>query len=193
MVLPLKCEASYDPDFLGKSESKLIFNHLLQEFDLSNRTINLANGHTFELDCGKLMFMDEDIFLENKLPSEIWGNTAIWSDKMRRVKEKVESLTGHKFQSCVVIYYPNGNSGVDFHSDLIAFGDTDFIPSVSLGEEREFILREKNDGKEFSLKLSDGSLIIMGNKCQELYDHSLPINPKYKNERINLTFRKVGF
>ena len=27
----------------------------------------------------------------------------------------------------------------------------------------------------------------------ELYEHALPLNPEYKQPRINLTFRKFGF
>ena len=29
----------------------------------------------------------------------------------------------------------------------------------------------------------------MGKNCQEKYEHSIPCNKKYKNPRINLTFR----
>lgn len=67
---------------------------------------------------------------------------------------------------------------IDFHSDFVAFGDTSIIPSISLGEEREFIFREIESGNKFVTPLAHVSL---------------PINPDYKNERINLTFRKYGF
>lgn len=192
MDLGLSCEAAYYPDFISKEESTAIFKHLIQNFDLTNRSVKLANGVSHPVNFGKVMFMDQNLFDENKLPSHIWGNIAVWSKEMQAVKEKIELFTGHQFQVCVCIYYPDGNSGVDFHSDFVAFGNTSYIPSVSLGEAREFVLRNKMDGQKTSIELGDGSLVIMGNNCQELYEHALPENPKYKNARINLTFRKFG-
>lgn len=193
MKLPLKCEAEYIPDFLSKSESDILYKHLISDFTLTKKNnIQLQNGHRITVDFGKIMFIDEDIFNKNLLPSSVWGDTAIWSATMRAIKEKVENYTSHKFEICVCIFYPDGNSGVDYHSDYIAFGDTSYIPSISLGEERKFILRHKHNFQEYEINLANGSMIIMGENCQELYEHSLPINPKYKNGRVNLTFRKFG-
>ena len=112
---------------------------------------------------------------------------------MAFLKKSIEKHTGIKFETCVCIFYPNGNSGVDFHSDYIAFGDTTIIPSLSIGEERIFLLREKETGKVNELKLENGSLLVMGEYCQERYEHALPLNSDYKKPRINLTFRKYGF
>ncbi|MCH2490888.1 MAG: alpha-ketoglutarate-dependent dioxygenase AlkB [Flavobacteriales bacterium] len=67
------------------------------------------------------------------------------------------------------------------------------IASVSLGQERLFNLREKATQKEHELLLHQGSLLNMGEGCQELYEHALPLNPEYKQPQINLTFRKFGF
>jgi len=64
---------------------------------------------------------------------------------------------------------------------------------LSLGEERDFFLREKETLAETKIILENGSLIMMGENCQELYEHSLPTNNINKRPRINLTFRKYGF
>lgn len=190
MDLGLSCEAAYYSDFISKEESNTIFNHLIQNFDLTTRIVKLANGESHPVNFGKVMFMDQNLFEEKKLSDSIWGNVAVWSKEIHEIKEKIELFTGHQFQVCVCIYYPDGNSGVDFHSDFVAFGSTDYIPSISLGEERKFVFRNKMDGKKTSLELANGSLVIMGNKCQEFYEHALPEDPIYKNPRINLTFRK---
>ncbi len=87
---------------------------------------------------------------------------------MYTIKERVENVVGHQFQTCVCVYYPDGNSGVDYHSDSVAYGDTNVIASVSLGQERLFNLREKATQKEHELLLHQGSLLIMGEGCQEL-------------------------
>ena len=80
-----------------------------------------------------------------------------------------------------------------YHSDLLAFGDTSFIPSISLGEERKFALGEKATLEIFETVLENGSLLVMEENCQARYEHSLLIDPIYKNGRINLTFRLYGF
>ena len=76
---------------------------------------------------------------------------------------------------------------------MIAYGDTNIIPSISLGEEREFQLRENATQEIYNITLENGSMIIMGENCQKNYEHALPPHSKYKNARINLTFRKYGF
>lgn len=121
------------------------------------------------------------------------GATKSWTSKLKLAKDQIEKITNQQFQVCVLIYYPDGNSGVDYHSDFPAFGSTSLIPSISLGEEREFKFRSKENGEEFGQTLSNGSLTLMGDHCQDRYDHSLPINSEYKRPRINLTFRKYGF
>lgn len=74
----------------------------------------------------------------------------------------------------------------------MAYGDTSTIPSLSLGEERKFCLREKQTLKVAEVLLKNGSLLIMGKDCQEKYEHALPIDSNYKKGRINITFRKYG-
>ena len=194
MKLPLNCDVEYLKDFLPKEESKLLYQELINKFkiDTLKTKINL-NGETTLSDYGKIMFIDKELYEANKFPEVAWGVTSIWSDSLINIKNRVEDIVNKKFNVCVCIYYPDGNSGIDFHSDMIAFGDTNIIPSLSIGEEREFHLRENESFNIHKLNLEEGSLLIMGEGCQEDYEHSLPINPKYKKGRINLTFRPYGF
>ena len=192
--LPLNCTAHYYPGFFPKEKCDRIFSQLYNEFQISElKTEVIYKGEKILTDHGKLMFMDENLYHENKLPEEIWGKTATWTKELMELKEKIEVTTGTKFQVCVCIYYPNGNTGVSFHSDMVAYGDTSIIPSISIGEEREFQLKEKATQDIFEIKLEEGSMIVMGENCQKNYEHALPTNPKYKNARINLTFRKYGY
>ena len=189
-LLDLEAHVEYIEDFLTPEEARDIYQHIYKEFNIDQYRLKLRDGFS---DFGKIMFIDKDLHDSNRLPDFAYGKSFIWSDKMASLKDKIESLTGHSFQVCVCIFYPDGNCGVDFHYDPPSFGDTSYIPSLSLGEERSFLLRHKNTGIVNDLILRDGSLIIMGEQCQEKYEHCLPINPSYKNGRINLTFRKFGF
>ncbi len=193
MRLPLNCEVEYYDQFLNEKESKDLFYELKDVLEIIDFKPQTEEGKLFEVDFDKMMFADQNLIDENRFPEELWGVTKVWSNGLNSLKEKIQKFTNDCFQVCVAIYYPDGNSGVDFHSDYVAFGDTSIIPSISLGQERAFKFREKETGTEFTQNLSNGSLIVMGKNCQELYEHSLPIDPVYKKPRINLTFRKFGF
>jgi hypothetical protein len=193
MILPLNCRAEYIKDFLTEKESDHILDILVEQYQIPLLNKKMVQGIEHQFNFGKIMFIDSDLHESNALPEDLWGKTAIWDGILLALKEKVEKLTNEQFQVGVCIYYPDGTSGIDYHSDLVAFGDTSFIPSLSIGQEREFRLREKESLKEYKLVLKKGSLIIMGEKCQENYEHALPLDPDCKNERINITFRKYGF
>jgi len=193
MKLPLNSEVEYLSDFLNKADAHELFIELNDIVKKTNFRPKTEDGTAYELNFKKVMFLDSSLLAGNIFPEQHWGPTKGWTNKLETLKDKIESFTNQKFEVCVLIFYPDGNSGVDFHSDYAAFGDTSIIPSISLGEEREFKFREKESQVEVSQTLADGSLVIMGKYCQERYEHSLPINSQYKNPRINLTFRKYGF
>lgn len=193
MKLPLNCDVEYISDFISLKDTKELFIELNEIIKTTKFIPSTEGGHKYDVNFEKVTFLDKKLLDENRFPEEHWGPTKFWTNKLKTLKEKIERFTNQKFGVCVLIYYPDGNSGVDFHSDYVAFGDTSIIPSISLGEEREFKFREKESGIETSKILENGSLVIMGENCQDRYEHSLPINTKYKQPRINLTFRKYGF
>ena len=194
MNLPLNCDLDYIESFLTMEEAQKLYDLLVGEYDLPQyKTRMEVNGVVHESDYGKIMFLDQGIYDRNEFPEAIWGKTQVWTEELLQVKEKIETMTGRVFGVGVCIYYPDGNSGVDFHSDPSLYGDTRVIPSLSLGEERAFYLREKESLEQFEVFLQNGSLLIMGEHCQERYEHCLPINPEYKQGRINITFRQFGF
>ena len=193
-MLDLNCEVEYQEAFLSEKESETLYRQLCALKMLTEPfQIVLPNGKWYKANYGKCMFMDSDLYAENRLPSEIWGSTQLWFENLENLRHRIAKVTGHHFQVCVGIYYPDGNSGVDYHSDLVAFGDTNHIASISLGEERVFCLREKATQIVHELVLKRGSLLFMGKHCQERYEHALPIVAGCKKPRINLTFRKFGF
>jgi len=97
------------------------------------------------------------------------------------------------FQVARCAYYANGSEGMDFHSDQPAYGDTSAIASLSLGVEREFVFRDIRSGELYCLRLQPGSLLFMGQGCQEKYEHALAKDETCATPRLNLTFRKFGW
>jgi hypothetical protein len=184
--------STYTETFLSQQEATALFQELMQCPALTNMLELETPSGSFKYDFGKMMFLDHDLVGKNAFPAAIWGNNMEWSKPMLSIKKRIEGMLNEEFQTCVCIYYPDGNSGVDFHSDEIAFGDTATIPSISLGEERHFCLREKATQEVHTTLLKHGSLIVMEEGCQQYFEHSLPVDAKYLNPRINLTFRKYG-
>ncbi|WP_420573102.1 alpha-ketoglutarate-dependent dioxygenase AlkB [Kordia sp.] len=192
--LPVNCSATYVEEFLSKETATKLYKLLISKYNIAEQTLKITvNDKVSHLETRKIMFVDEELYSENTFPEEIWGKTAIWPDELREIKEQVETFTGISFSTCVCIYYPDGNYGVTYHSDFPAFGDTTTIPSLSIGEERIFCLREKESLQVHDILLQEGSMFIMGENCQERYEHSLPTNPVYTKGRINLTFRQYGY
>lgn len=194
MKLPLNCTVEYHRKFLSNEESQQLYDQLISDYELKTLKLEVISAGKKNLfDYGKIMFVNRELYETNKFPEEIWGKIMVWPTSLIRIKQRLEELVNKVFSVCVCIYYPDGNTGVDYHSDYAAFGDTSVIPSISIGEEREFLLREKENLEVFEITLEDGSLLIMGEHCQQRYEHCLPVNPKFKRGRINLTFRQYGF
>ena len=185
---------SYSPNFLTKKEATELFQQLTSLSELTNMMeMKLPSDEVIKYNFGKLMFVDSDLIKKNVFQKSAWGNVMEWPKYMLSIKKQIEEHTGQEFKTCVCIFYPDGSSGIDYHSDKMAFGNTDTIPSISLGEERLFYIRENKTMVENKILLKHGSLLVMKDGCQEHYEHSLPENPKCLKPRVNLTFRKYGF
>jgi len=124
-----------------------------------------------------------------KLLAEEWYNSKQFNTSTtttnKEDKKKVE------FNVCLLNYYENGQQRIGFHSDREELGRSTPIASISLGATRQFLIRSKTDGvnDRTSISMTNGSLIIMENKCQLDYLHSVPKEGNVTTGRINLTFR----
>lgn len=94
------------------------------------------------------------------------------------------------FSVCVANLYRDGHDSISWHSDFEEYGKKTPIASVSLGAERQFLLRSVQDREDRVWKtLRHGSLLIMENLCQHRYVHCVPRDPNVPSPRLNLTFR----
>jgi len=194
MKLPLNCSVDYLSDFLNQEETAELYRILIDEYhiDKSRLTI-LAGGKLIETNSFKILFTTERLIRQNSYPATIHGKSHIWSGPMARLRGKVEKLVGKEFEVAMCLYYPDGNFFAPYHFDQQTSGYKTILPSISLGEVREFSFKENDTENVFSLDLANGSMLIMKDYCQDRYTHSLPKNPDYKNGRINITFREPGF
>ena len=117
-----------------------------------------------------------------------------WTGVLLELKHRVESIIGHQFNSVLLNYYRDQNDSMGMHSDDESeLGKAPVIASLSLGEERSFLLRHKyrKDIKTIKLLLSSGSLLVMKGDTQSYWKHGIAKTRKPCGPRVNLTFRNI--
>ncbi len=194
MKLPLDCEVDYFSNFLTKEEAIALYDVLINTYRLHESQLTiLAGGQLIETDSFKFLFTTQELLDNNSHPESIHGKNYVWSGIMKDLKNKVEDFTGRSFDLAMCLFYPDGNFFAPYHNDQQTSGEDTLLPSISLGEVREFCFKSEIDDTVYSMELEDGSLLLMGKYCQSHYVHSLPKDPKYKKGRINITFREASF
>lgn len=115
-----------------------------------------------------------------------------WFPVLAELRNKVNAFCQTKFNAVLVNCYRDHKDSVGWHcDDEIELGENPLIASLSFGATRDFHLKHKNGGESVKLSLQSGSLLVMGDKSQEYYQHALPKSRIEKTMRINLTFRQI--
>lgn len=121
-----------------------------------------------------------------------------WHPLLLELKDRLEAATGGRFNSTLANAYRDGRDSMGWHSDdEKELGSAPLIASVSLGEERRFLVRPKHRPAgtrpaSQGMTLGHGSLLLMRGDSQRLYQHSLPRTRRPIGLRINLTYRLVA-
>lgn len=115
-----------------------------------------------------------------------------WSPFIDSLRQTVQQQTGKIYNSALLNLYPDGNSGMAWHSD----DEKDLVPegsiaSLSFGASRKFSLKHIATKEKREFVLHSGDLIEMGGTTQQYWMHSVPKTKKVTEPRINLTFRQM--
>ncbi len=114
----------------------------------------------------------------------------MWTAGLCEMKQKVEAITGAKYNACLLNLYHEGEEGMGWHQDNeaeIVQGSS--IASLSFGAARKFAFKHAKTNERLDIELANGSLLDMKGEIQQHWYHALPKTKKVKNRRINLTFR----
>jgi alkylated DNA repair dioxygenase AlkB len=117
-----------------------------------------------------------------------------WTSLMLDIKTRIEEAVSATFNSVLLNYYRDNNDSIGFHSDdERELGERPVIASLSLGEERTFVLKHKRlrEAKPVRLRLPSGSLLLMAGDAQHYWRHGIPKEARPCGPRVNLTFRKI--
>jgi alkylated DNA repair dioxygenase AlkB len=116
-----------------------------------------------------------------------------WSPALSVVRARLARKTGTDFNSVLANLYRDGRDAMGWHSDgEPELGPRPVIASLSLGAERRFVLKHRDDAaRKCAIALPHGSLLLMSGETQRHYRHALPRTARPVGARINLTFRRI--
>ena len=182
-------EIMYQPKFLQEEEANLYFEHLKTRIPWQQDDIKVF-GKTHPQPRLTALF-------GNNGKAYSYSNITMYphkfEGKLLELKEKLELEVQKAFTTCLLNLYRNGKDSNGWHSDdEKELGINPVIASISLGEERFFHLRHKeNKTLKHKLPLEHGSLLLMKGPTQHFWQHQIPKTSKKIGERINLTFRVI--
>eukprot|EP01065_Artemidia_motanka_P021198 TRINITY_DN25322_c0_g1_i2.p1 TRINITY_DN25322_c0_g1~~TRINITY_DN25322_c0_g1_i2.p1 ORF type:complete len:245 (+),score=45.73 TRINITY_DN25322_c0_g1_i2:58-792(+) len=191
-----QCWCDLYKDFVGEEEAAALLSEL-RGSDLNWSYVHLAHGsplprgiawvcttrHRTAYEYGggeKRMRMDPQ-----SMPAQL-----------DRLRNRVEGATGLPFNCALLNHYRSGKDRIRWHQDREPlFGESPQVASVSLGAARGFWLRESvgegETARVVKLTLPPNSLLVMGGRTQERWQHSVPKQSEQKEERWNITFREI--
>lgn len=118
----------------------------------------------------------------------------VWNSGLFRLKQHIEQVVGHPFNSCLANLYENGQQAVGWHSDdepslVSREGHETVIASLSFGATRKMSFKHKRLALKEDLMLQSGQLVVMRGQTQKYWKHCISKSAKILEPRINLTFR----
>ena len=188
-LLPYDGHVSYNRDLLHSETARQHFDRLLTTIHWESDEIHMFGKRI--ITKRKVAWYGDEPYTYTYSKST---KTALpWTQELQSIKHKVEALTSHSYNSCLLNLYHNGSEGMGWHSDdepeLLRDGA---IASVSFGAERKFVFKHKETKEKVELVLQSGSVLTMSGSCQRYWLHRLPPSKKVLTPRINLTFRTIG-
>jgi alkylated DNA repair dioxygenase AlkB len=187
--MPLNADLQYWGAFYGDSEASGLMKCLETEVDWRQEPIKLFGKEVMQ---PRLTALAGDEGLEYGY-SGIKMKAKGWHGSVAKIKDDVEKTTGSRYNVALMNYYRDGQDSMSWHSDDEAeLGRNPVIASVTLGAERVFKLRHKQDRSlKLDIPLAHGSLLLMAGETQHFWQHAIMKTKKQTGARINLTFRLV--
>lgn len=170
-------DVDYYKNFLSESEATKLLNTLLQSSDLKLKPNTRTN-------C---TYGDKGVFYS----VTFYGKTVVrhakeWLPQLKDIRDRLEKLTGQKYNYVVVQHYPHGSVGIKPHRDKEMASNT-IIAGISLGAKRKLIMSRQ--GLNTKIDLEHGSLYTFNPPTNDYWTHSIDPDRHVVHPRISLTFR----
>ncbi len=187
-ILPKDGTVNYYGKLFTMQQANYFFEHLMDNIEWKNDEAIIL---------GKLIITKRKVawYGDKKFEyrySKITKRALPWTKELLTLKAIVEEYSGEKFNSCLLNLYHSGDEGMAWHSDAEKDLKKDgAIASLTFGAERKFSFKHKQTKELISVKLENGSLLIMKDATQTHWWHRLPPTKLVTEPRINLTFRSI--
>lgn len=125
---------------------------------------------------------------EDRLPHPALGE--MW----RLLDERYTNRASGPLCSAGACLYRGGGDSVAWHGDRIGGGEVieTVVAIVSLGQRRRLLMRPAGGGPSLRFDLGAGDLLVMGGRCQQLWEHCVPKTARPVGARISVQFRTGG-
>ena len=182
---------SFEEDFLSAADHLNIANDL----QVTNHFRDVTEG-TASMWLSKT---SQPYQWESVKSGKITKNSAIPIGRCVAIESLMVRLNEHlnaDFNSCLVSYYPNGRSGIRIHDDFEHVLDNNHpIAVVTMGTERKVEFYDNyqlaSEAPIKTVRAKNGSLYVMGSKCQEYFRHKVPAQKEITKLRFCLSFRRI--
>ncbi|QXP64708.1 MULTISPECIES: alpha-ketoglutarate-dependent dioxygenase AlkB [unclassified Polaribacter] len=187
-ILPYDGVTNYHGIILDKKQCAFYYQKLME-------TINFKNDEAIIF--GKKILTKRKVawYGESEYSytySKITKTANIFTKELLALKEIVEQESGETYNSCLLNLYHSGDEGMAYHSDgEKMLKENGAIASLSLGADRKFSFKHKENKQRIDIILEKGSLLVMKKGTQTNWLHRLPPTKKVNSPRINLTFRTI--
>ncbi len=179
----------FNPKFLDRTEADSLFHILEEEIQWKQESMNMYGK---KVDFPRLTAWYGDTNRQYSF-SGITLQPNAWTDELKGLQERLNSLCQTEFNSLLLNLYRDENDSIGWHQDAEKeLGTNPIIASLSLGGTRRFHLRRKDDKtNKLHFDLGHGSLLVMAGALQHHWQHAVIKSTIPCKTRINLTFRAI--
>ena len=169
-------DITYFPDFLSPIKAQAYFKALKNNVAWQQDDIKVF-GKTYAQPRLTALYANNK---KAYTYSNITMHPHMFSGELLEIKQKLERDVGIVFTTCLVNRYRDGKDSNGWHADdEKELGQNPIIASVSLGEQRYFHLRHKEDkALKHKILLENGSLLLMKGETQHFWQHQIPKTAK---------------
>ena len=187
-ILPFDGVTNYHGIVLNKEQCDFYFDILMQKINWKNDEAIIFGKRI--ITKRKVAWYGESEY--SYTYSKVTKKANLWIKELLDLKDIVEKESKETYNSCLLNLYHSGDEGMAYHSDGEKMMKKDgAIASLSLGAERKFSFKHKENKQRIDIVLERGSLLVMKQGTQTNWLHRLPPTKKVNSPRINLTFRTI--
>jgi alkylated DNA repair dioxygenase AlkB len=187
-ILPFDGETLYYGIVLSVEEQKFYYNAFLKNIDWKNDEAIIFGKRIITKRKVAWYGLEEFTYTYSKITK----TAQLFTKELLQLKAIVEKESGETYNSCLLNLYHSGEEGMAYHSDgEKMLKKNGAIASVSLGADRKFSFKHKENKQRIDTVLENGSLLVMKENTQDYWLHTLPTTKKVTTPRINLTFRTI--